>query len=131
MPQTKVPAYRVNLPKVVHNDTKLEGLSNCLIGEFKANTRDIINLLQPLSKNTAVYMTVDTKSRKPFMIDALAENRQSLCRERVAANVRGADKLVLIVASTGIAALQLPRDAAHNIFTVPFDEYLNCVQYSG
>ena len=64
------------------------------------------------------------------MIDAPAGTGKTFTKKCLASRLRGEGKLVLIVASTGIAALQLPGGwTAHSLFKLPMDEALtsSCV----
>lgn len=57
---------------------------------------------------TLSLMPVRKNIPQPFMVDALAGTGKAFTEKVIAARVRGEGKLVLIVASAGIAALQLP-----------------------
>ncbi|CAB1097406.1 unnamed protein product [Ectocarpus sp. CCAP 1310/34] len=64
------------------------------------------------------------------MIDAPAGTGKTFTEKCLASRLRGEDKVVLIVASTGIAALQLPGGwTAHSMFKLPMDDNLtpSCV----
>ncbi|CAM9727800.1 unnamed protein product [Ectocarpus sp. 6 AP-2014] len=64
------------------------------------------------------------------MIDALAGTGKTYTEKCIAARWRGEGKVVLIVASTGVAALQLPRGwTAHSMLKFPMEEKLtsSCV----
>ena len=57
------------------------------------------------------------------MIDAPAGTGKSHTERVIAARLRGEGYTVLIVASTGIAALQLPGSwTAHSLFKLPLNE---------
>ncbi|CAM9389513.1 unnamed protein product [Ectocarpus sp. 4 AP-2014] len=59
------------------------------------------------------------------MIDAPAGTGKTYTEKCIAARLRGENKTVLIVASTGNAALQLPGGwTAHSMFQLPVDESL-------
>lgn len=72
---------------------------------------------------TAVDNAVTNKQPQPFMIDAPAGTGKSHTEKVIAARLRGQGFTVLIVASTGIAALQLPGGwTAHSMFKLPLNE---------
>lgn len=72
---------------------------------------------------TAVVTAVRTKQPQPFMIDAPAGTGKSHTERVIAARLRGEGYTVLIVASTGIAALQLHGGwTAHSAFKLPLYE---------
>lgn len=59
------------------------------------------------------------------MIDAPVGTRKTFTDKAIAARLRGLGMTVLIVASTGIAALQLPGGwTAHSFFKLPLDEHV-------
>lgn len=72
---------------------------------------------------TAIIHAVRNKQPQPFMIDAPAGTGKSHTEKVIAARLRGEGFTVLIVASTGIAALQLPGGwTAHSMFKLPLNE---------
>ena len=73
--------------------------------------------------HTAVVEAVRHKQPQPFMVDAPAGTGESHTERVIAARLRGEGYTVLIVASTGIAALQLPGGwTAHSMFKLPLNE---------
>ena len=57
------------------------------------------------------------------MINAHAGTRKTFTDKVIAAHPRGLGKTVLVVAFTGIAALQLPGGwTAHSMFKLPLDD---------
>lgn len=90
------------------------------------------NLHEPrlTSEQRDVYTTVLHAVRdgngRPIMIDAPAGTGKTYTEKCIAAGLRGENKTILIVASTGIAALQLPGGwTAHSMFKLPMDEALS------
>ena len=86
------------------------------------------------SEQRQVYSTVTNSVRnkdgKAYIIDARAGTGKTYTQKCIAARLRGESKVVLIVASTGIAALQLPGGwTAHSMFKLPVEERLtpSCV----
>lgn len=64
-----------------------------------------------------------TASRNVFMIDAPAGTGETYTETVICAHLRSMSKLVLCVASTGIAGLQLPGGwTAHSMFKLPLEE---------
>ncbi|CAB1104684.1 unnamed protein product [Ectocarpus sp. CCAP 1310/34] len=73
----------------------------------------------------AVVDAVRNNQPQPFMIDAPAGTGKSHTEKVIAARLREGFTAVLIVASTGIAALQLPGGwTAHSMFKLPLNEKL-------
>ena len=73
--------------------------------------------------HTAVVEAVRHKQPQPFMIDAPAGTGKSHTERVIAARLRGEGYTVLIVASTGIAAVQLSGGwTAHSMFKLPLSE---------
>ena len=81
------------------------------------------------SEQRQVYSTVvnsvRNKDGKAYIIDARAGTGKTYTQKCIAARLRGEGKVVLIVGSTGIAALQLPGGwTAHSMFKLPMEERL-------
>ena len=77
-----------------------------------------------------ILQLVSTRDGKAYMIDSRAGTGKSYTIKCLAARLRGRRTIVLMVASTGIAALQLPGAwTAHSMFKLPMDENLtpSCV----
>ena len=79
------------------------------------------------SEQRKVYDTIVSavcdENGRPFMIDAPAGTGKTFTEKVIAAHLRGLGKTVLIVASTGIATLQLPGGwTAHSMFKLPLDD---------
>ena len=75
----------------------------------------------------AIYSTIidSVTSNNPgaFMAESLAGTGKTFTERVIAARLRGNGRVVLTVASTGIAALQLPGGwTAHSMFKLPLDE---------
>lgn len=119
---------QLNLPKVVHQQTEYQRLR----GAFNPHTEAsfaVDHLPYLTHEQRHVYNTVITavnnQAGRPFMIDAPAGTGKTFTEKVIAAKLRGDGKTVLIVASTGIAALQLPGGwTAHSMFKLPLDEQL-------
>ena len=86
------------------------------------------------SEQRQVYSTVinsvRNKDGKAHIIDARAGTGKTYTQKCIAARLRDEGKVGLIVASTGIAALQLPGGwTAHSMFKLPMEERLtpSCV----
>ena len=79
---------------------------------------------------STVTNSVRNKDGKAHIIDARAGSGKTYTQKCIAARLRGGREVVLIVASTGIAALQLPGGwTAHSMFKLPMEERLtpSCV----
>lgn len=124
---------QVNLPPVVHAQTEFERMRDA----FNPHTcAEYADSHEPhlTSEQSHIYTTVLNAVRdgtgRPFMIDAPAGTGKTYTEKCISARLRGENKTVLIVASTGIAALQLPGGwTAHAMFKLPMDEALtpSCV----
>ena len=67
--------------------------------------------------------SVRNKEGKAYIIDARAGTGKTYTQKCIDARLRGHHKVVLIMASTGVAALQLPGGwTAHSMFNLPMDE---------
>ena len=72
---------------------------------------------------STVTNSVRNKDGKAYIIDARAGTGKTYTQKCIAARLRGEGKVVLIVASTGIAALQLPGGwTAHSMFKLPMED---------
>lgn len=119
---------QVNLPVVSHTHTEYERMKNSFnIQQCIAYADLHESRLTPeqLHVYTSVLQAVRDKKGQPFMIDAPAGTGKTYTEKCIASRLRAQNKTVLIVASTGIAALQLPGGwTAHSMFKLPMDEAL-------
>lgn len=79
---------------------------------------------------STVINSVTNKEGNAYVTDARAGTGKTNTIKCLASSLRGEGKTVLVVASTGIAALQLPGEwTAHSMFKLPMDERLtpSCV----
>ncbi|CAM9650676.1 unnamed protein product [Pylaiella littoralis] len=124
---------QVNLPAVVHTHTEFERMRMAFDPTTCTAYADLHEpSLTPEQKDvyTTVLQAVRDANGQPIMIDAPAGTGKTYTEKCIAARLRGEDKTVLIVASTGIAALQLPGGwTAHSMFKLPMDDALtsSCV----
>lgn len=124
---------QVNLPAAIHTETELQRMraafnsDNCL---QYADTHEPRLTEEQRQVYTTVLQSVRTNKGQAYMIDAPAGTGKTFTEKCLASRLRGEDKVVLIVASTGIAALQLPGGwTAHSMFKLPMDDNLtpSCV----
>lgn len=72
-----------------------------------------------------VVTTVRSEKGQPFIIDTPAGTGKTFAEKVIAARLRGLGMTVLIVASTGKAALQPPGGwTARSMFKLPLDEHV-------
>ena len=124
---------QVNLPAVGHSSTELQRMRKAFnLAECTAYAD--LHAPNLTSEQRQVYSTVTNSVRnkdgKAYIIDARAGTGKTYTQKCIAARLRGESKVVLIVASTGIAALQLPGGwTAHSMFKLPMEERLtpSCV----
>lgn len=120
---------QVNLPKAQHSTTEYQRMRD----SFDVNTcKEYAEIHERnlTAEQHHVYKTVidsvNSDEGKPYMIDAPAGTGKTYTEKCLAAKLRGGGKMVLIVASTGIAALQLPGGwTAHSMFKLPMDEKMS------
>ena len=120
---------QVNLPKPMHPRTEFERMRDAFDPQTCA---EYAELHEPrlTSEQSHIYKTVLDSVRAdngcPFMIDAPAGTGKTYTEKCISARLRGERKTVLIGASTGIAALQLPGGwTAHSMFKLPMDEAMS------
>lgn len=90
-----------------------------------ADINESLLTVEQRSVYDTVVHAVTNNLPQPFMIDAPAGTGKTFTEKVIAARLRGQGKVVLIVASTGIAALQLPGGwTAHSMFKLPLNEYV-------
>ncbi len=123
----------VNLPAARHTSTELQRMRKAFNSAECAAYADL-HEKNLTSEQQQVYSTVVNSVRcndgKAYIIDARAGTGKTYTQKCIAARLRGQGKVVLIVASTGIAALQLPGGwTAHSMFKLPMDDKLtpSCV----
>ncbi|CAM9472450.1 unnamed protein product, partial [Hapterophycus canaliculatus] len=126
---------QVNLPAVIHLQTEYQRMSSSFDAVQCKSYAD--NHEQNLTINSeqrtvydAVLHAVASSEGHALMIDAPAGTGKTYTEKCISSRLRGEGKTVLIVASTGIAALQLPGGwTAHSMFKLPLDEKMtpSCV----
>lgn len=122
---------QVNLPPAMHTTTELQRMENSFP---PADCTAYADMHEPKltseqhDVNSKVLKSVSSRDGKAYMIHSRAGTGKSYTIKCIAARLRGQGKIiVLIVASTGIAALQLPGAwTAHSMFKLPMDESLLC-----
>ena len=119
---------QVNLPNAIHTQTEFERM-RCAFNSQECITYADLHEPRLTSEQRHVYTSVLEAVRggkgRPFMIDAPAGTGKTYTEKCIASRLRGENKTVLIVASTGIAALQLPGGwTAHSMFKLPMDDAL-------
>lgn len=124
---------QVNLPAARHSTTEIQRMRESF-DENKCTEYAEGHERNLTAEQHHVYKTiidsVTTGEGKPYMIDAPAGTGKTYTEKCLAAKLRGDGKMVLTVASTGIAALQLPGGwTAHSMFKLPMDEKMtpSCV----
>lgn len=120
---------QVNLPAAVHSRTEYErmkdsfNLNDCK--SYAATHERNLTVEQRHAYDTVIH-SVNSEQGQTYMIDAPAGTGKTYTGKCLAAKLRGDGKTVLIVASTGIAALQLPGGwTAHSMFKLPMDEKMS------
>ena len=114
---------QVNLPAVGHSSTELQRMRK-VFNPAECTAYPDLHAPNLTSEQRQVYSTVvnsvRNKDGKAYIIDARAGTGKTYTQKCIAARLRGEGKIVLIVASTGIAALQLPGGwTAHSMFKLP------------
>ena len=114
------------LPSAIHRQTEYERMKPFFIIEEQTS---YAGLHQPLltceqrEAYNAVINAVNQGKPRPFMIDVPAGTGKTFTEKVISSCSRGNGKTVLAVASTGIAALQLPGGwTAHSMFKLPLNE---------
>lgn len=88
-----------------------------------ADTNEPLLTTEQRSVCDTVVDAVTNNLPRPFMIDAPAGTGKPFTEKVIAARLRGQGKIVLIVASTGNAAFQLPGGwTAHSMFKLPLND---------
>lgn len=125
---------QVNLPPARHTTTELQRMKHAF-NSAECTAYADLHEQNLTTEQQQVYSTVISsvrnKSGKAYIIDARAGTGKTYTQKCIAARLRGEGKVVLIVASTGIAALQLPGGwTAHSMFKLPLDDTLSpsCVR---
>ena len=120
---------QVNLPAAVHSRTEYERMKDSFnLNDCKtcAATHERNLTVEQRHVYDTVIHSVNSEQGQPYMIDAPAGTGKTYTEKCLAAKLRGDGKTVLIVASTGIAALQLPGGwTAHSMFKLPMDEKMS------
>lgn len=119
----------LDLPAARHNKIEYERMKDAFKPDEQtdfANAHEPLLTPEQLQVYNAVINAVNNNQPQPFMIDAPAGTGKTFTEKVIAARLRGQGKVVLIVASTGIAALQLPGGGwtAHSMFKLPMNEYV-------
>ena len=119
---------QVNLPATKHSSTELQRMRTAF------NSAECSAYVDTHEKNLTneqrevcdtVVNSVRNNKGKAYIIDARAGTGKTYTQKSIAARLRDQHKVVLIVASTGIAALQLPGGwTAHSMFELPMDDKL-------
>lgn len=117
---------QLSLPEPAHRQTEYERMRSSFNPSEQSQYADHFEpglTSEQRAVYTAIVTAVRTKQPQPFMIDAPAGTGKSHTERVIAARLRGEGYTVLIVASTGIAALQLPGGwTAHSLFKLPLNE---------
>ena len=118
---------QVNFPPAIHQLTELKR-TKAAFDRVQQTTYDENEILLTLEQR-AIYSTIidSVTSNNPgaFMADSPAGTGKTFTEKVIAARLRGNGRVVLTVASTGIAALQLPGGwTAHSMLKRPLDEYV-------
>ena len=116
------------LPPAIHQLAELQstrGAFDRIQQKTYADEKEV--LLTP--EQRAIYTTVinSITSNRPgaYMADSPAGTRKTFTEKVIAARLRGDGRVVLTIASTGIAALQLPGGwTAHSMFKLPLEDSL-------
>ena len=120
------PDGQLNLFRVTQSQTEYQRMTTAF---NQADETLLTNEHEPLltPEQRKVYYTIASavcdKNGRPFMVDAPAGTSRTFTEEVIAAHLRGLGKTVMIVASAGIAALQLPGGwTAYSMFKLPLDD---------
>ena len=117
---------QVNIPAAIHQQSELQRTRGAFDRiEQTTYADDNENLLT--QEQRVIYSTIieSVTLNKPgaYMADSPAGTGKTFTEKVIAARLRGNGRVVLTVASTGIAALQLPGGwTAHSMFNLPLDE---------
>ena len=116
----------VNLPVVHHIHNKVDIMKHQFaFNDQRSQAQEKERLLTAEQQVVHTNVTSAVRNSRPqsFMIDAPAGTGKTFTIRAIAAHLRSENRLVLIVASTGIASLQLPGGCtAYSMFKLPLNE---------
>ena len=119
---------QLGLPSATHRQTEYQRMKSSFDADEQTSYADVHEPLltsEQLRVYTAVIDAVKQRHPKAFMIDAPAGTGKTFTEKVIASRLRGEGYTVIAVASTGIAALQLPGGwTAHSMFKLPLNEYV-------